>query len=314
MGAMIYVVPQSHCVIIERLGKFSRVVQAGLHVRIPLIENQKNVIADCGWVDSNGEPIACKQLGLGMTVIELADQRLDTPPRNYHTADNVSVSINSVIFWRIVDPEKAVYAVDRLIDSLIDQALNSLRSCIGAVSLDSILTQREKLSAEVTEKVAAVANRWGIVVQRVEIQELKTDDATSDAMRKEMEAERQKRAEVLEAEARAQSVIITAEAERKAKIAQAEGERQAEILRAEGSAKAKELYAEADALYIKKICEAGNIKPEDIAKILLAQKYLEGFNAISKNPADKVFLPNSFGNMNFFVDTASEKKNGQNND
>ena len=165
-----------------------------------------------------------------------------------------------------------------------------------------------------TEKVAAVANRWGIVVQRVEIQELKTDDATSDAMRKEMEAERQKRAEVLEAEARAQSVIITAEAERKAKIAQAEGERQAEILRAEGSAKAKELYAEADALYIKKICEAGNIKPEDIAKILLAQKYLEGFNAISKNPADKVFLPNSFGNMNFFVDTASEKKNGQNND
>ena len=178
---MIYTVPQSHCVIIERLGKFSRIVPAGLHIRLPFIETQKDVVRDCGW-GSYENPIACKVYS-NFTVIELTDQRLDTKPRDYHTADNVPVRIDAVIFWRIVNPEKAVYAVDRLIDSLIDQALNSMRSCIGASQLDEILTNRENLNAQITEKVAAVSSRWGIVVQRVEIQELQTDEATTNAMR-----------------------------------------------------------------------------------------------------------------------------------
>ena len=302
---MIYTVPQSHCVIIERLGKFSKVVPAGLHMRLPFIESQKNVIRDCGWV-GNGEPIACKVYG-DFTAIELTDQRLDTKPRDYHTADNVPVRIDAVIFWRIVDPEKAVYAVDRLIDSLIDQALNSMRSCIGASQLDEILTNRENLNAQITEKVTAVANRWGIVVQRVEIQELQTDDETTNAMRLEMAAEREKRATKLAAEAKAQARLQEAEAEKRAIVLKAEADKEAAVLVAEGNFRAKELAAEADALYIEKICAAGKIDPEKIVSILLAGKYVDGFNAISKNPADKVFLPNSFGNMNLFVDTDVKK-------
>lgn len=301
--SLIYTVPQAHCVIIERLGKFSKIVPAGLHIRVPFIEQQKNVIRDCGWV-ANGEPIACKVVG-DFTVIELSDQRLDTKPRDYHTADNVPVRIDAVIFWRITDPEKAVYAVDRLIESLIDQALNSMRSCIGASKLDDILTQREKLNADITEKVAAIANRWGIVIQRVEIQELETDDATTNAMRLEMAAEREKRAAILTAEAKAKAVLAEAEADKQALIIKAEAEKTAAIMIAEGNFRAKELSAEADALYIEKICNAGKINPEKIVSILLAGKYVDGFNAISKNPADKVFLPNSFGNMNLFMDVNS---------
>lgn len=299
----IYTVPQSHCVIIERLGKFSSIVSSGLHMRMPFIDRQKNVIDDCGW-SINGEPVACKKVG-DFTIIELSDQRLDTKPRDYHTADNVSVRIDAVIFWRIVNPEKAVYAVDRLIDSLIDQALNSMRSCIGASKLDDLLTNRENLNTDITEKVAAVANRWGIAIQRVEIQELKTDDATAEAMRLEMAAEREKRAAIIAAEAKSKAVLAEAEAEKQAIIIKAEAEKAAAIMIAEGDFRAKELSAEADAIYIEKICNAGKIDPEKIVSILLAGKYVEGFNAISKNPADKVFLPNSFGNLNMFMDTNS---------
>ena len=302
--SLIFTVPQAHCVIIERLGKFSKIVPAGLHTRLPFIDSQKNVIRDCGW-SANGSPIACKVIG-DYTVIELSDQRLDTKPRDYHTADNVPVRIDSVIFWRITDPEKAVYAVDRLIESLIDQALNSMRSCIGASKLDDILTNRESLNAEITEKVAAVANRWGVVIQRVEIQELETDEATTKAMRLEMAAEREKRAAKLAAEAKAQALLAEAEAEKKAVVMKAEAEKESAIMIAEGNFRAKELAAEADAIYIEKICNAGKIDPEKIVAILLAEKYVDGFNAISKNPADKVFLPNSFGNMNLFMDTNKE--------
>ena len=267
--SLIYTVPQAHCVIVERLGKFSRIVPAGLHVRLPIIEKQKNVIRDCGW-SVDGEPIACKAVGSfeSYTVIELSDQRLDTKPRNYHTSDNVAVKIDAVIFWRIVDPEKAVYAVDRLIESLIDQALNAMRSCIGSCKLDEILTNRESVNTKITERLASISNRWGISIQRVEIQGLETDAATSDAMRLEMEAEREKRAAKQEAEAKAQSELLKAEAEKKAIIMKAEAQKTAAIMIAEGNFRAKELAAEADALYIQKVCASGKIDPEKLVPLL----------------------------------------------
>jgi|GEM_PF-434656 len=301
---LIYTVPQAHCVIVERLGKFSRIVPAGLHMRLPFIERTKDVVADCGW-QIKGRRVACKKIG-ALSVIELSDQRLDTEPRDYHTSDNVPVNINAVIFWRITDPEKAVYSVDNLLGSLIDQALNAMRSSIGSRTLDNILTGREELNSEITKTIAEISHRWGVVVQRVEIQELKTDEATTNAMRLEMAAEREKRAAKLAAEAKSQAEILQAEAAKKAIILKAEAEKEAAIMIAEGNFKAKELAAEADALYVKKISGAGNIQPEKLISILIASKYVDGFNAISKNPADKVFLPNSFGNMNVFMDANKE--------
>lgn len=318
---LFYVVPQAHCAIVERLGKFSRVWGPGLHMRFPWIERVKDVVEDCEWfvnyTDEKGNTkrrfIACRQAKVSpvadawCSYIELSDQRLNTNPRNYHTKDNVPVEIDAVIFWRITKPEDAVYNVDGLVASLIDQSLNSLRSCIGNRELDRLLSDREELSREVTEKVAAVANRWGIAIQRVEIQELKTDDNVAEAMRKEMSAEREKRAAILSAEAEAQSAVLTAEAQRKAAIISAEGEKEAAILRAEGEFRAKELLAQADSLYIEKVAAAGNIKSEDIIKVLVAQKYIDGFDAISKNPSDKVFLPNSAGSLNLFVGENKDK-------
>lgn len=296
---LVYQVPQSHCVIIERFGKFSRVVQSGLHIRLPLIEKQKNVIDDCGWGNA-AAPVACR-LKEDYTFIELTDQHLDTKPRIYHTKDNIQVSIDAVIFWRIVDVKSAVYAVDNLITSMIDTVLNALRSEIGSKTLEEILTGREKLSSSIAENVAVTAQRWGVSVQRVEIQELKTDDATADAMRLELEAERKKRAAILEAEGAASAAVMKAEAEKKAVIIAAEAEKTALILRAEGAAAAKELQSKADSAYLEKLKESGNFSAADIVKVMLAQKYLEGYEIVSKNPADKVYLPVNGGNVNVMV-------------
>ena len=218
---LIFQVPQAHCVVIERFGKYARTVDAGLHFRLPFIERQKNVIDDCGWVLDSGA-VACRKHG-NYTYIELADQRINTAPRIYHTSDNVEVKIDAVIFWRIVEPRNAVYAVDNLIISLIDLSLNSMRSSIGQMTLDQLLSNRQQLNESTARAVSGTAQKWGISIQRVEIQELTTDQMTTDSMRKEMEAERKRRAAILEAEGLSKATVLQAEADKKAMILRAEG-------------------------------------------------------------------------------------------
>lgn len=292
---LIYTVPQSHCVIIERLGKFSRIQHAGLRFRLPFIESQKDVQKDCGWGN-----VACKQHGT-YSFIELADQRLDTAPRKSHTKDNVEVNVDSAVFWRITDPRAAVYAVDRLIESLEDLALNTMRGHIGTMTLDEILSNRQQLNEHVAKDVAATAQKWGITIQRVEIKEFSVDESTKNAMRAEMEAERVRRATLLAAEGESQALLMKAEAEKKALVAKADGEKSAAILRAEGESRAQILRAEADAQYLAAVAKSVNASSEDVLKLLVAQKYVEGFNAISQNPADKVFLPSSAEGLNLFL-------------
>ena len=275
------IIPQSHCAIVERLGKFSRIQNAGLHFRLPLIEQRKQFVGS-EWMYA-GEPCAHKRDGhRAYSLIELTDQRLNTSIRVYHTRDNVEVRVDAVIFWRIVNPKLAVYAVDDVILSMIDVALNSLRSNIGAMTLDQVLSERASLTDKVTAELIATSAKWGIALQKVEIQELNVDAQTQAAMLKQMEAERERRAAISIAEGQSQSTLIQAEAEKKATI-----------LRAEGVSRSQELIAAADALYLEKICQTEMVSREEAFQILLAQKYIEGFSVSSQNAADKVFLPNS---------------------
>ena len=258
------------------------------------------MITDCQW-RIGGNLIACKEKG-GFTLIELTDQRLDTAPRDYHTKDNVPVQVDAVIFWRITNPRDAVYAVDHLIESLIDLSLNTLRNRIGEISLDELLSGQQILLEKIQTDVAVTAQRWGVVVQRVEIQELNVDEATRDAMRAEMTAERQRRAELLRAEGEARAKEISAEAEAKALLTKAEAQKKEQILIAEGQAEAKNKLAIADAAYIEKIALATKASPADLMKFVLAQKCVEGFEAITQNPSNKVFLPNSTHGFNLLLD------------
>ncbi len=281
--SIIAVIPESHCTIVERLGKFSRVESAGLNFRIPFIERRKK-FEKGEWV-IDGETVAHKKRR-AFSLLELSEQRLSTKSRLYHTKDNVQVDVDAVIFWRIVNPEQAVYAVDNLVNSIITIALNALRSNIGSMTLDQVLMERVSLTEKVTAELAATSSKWGVVLNKVEIQELNVNEQTQGAMLKQMEAERERRA-----------AISLAEGHAKAKIIQAEAEQKAIIMQAEAQAKALELIAAADTLYLEKICQNGKLEGSDVAKLLIARKYVEGFTVISQNPANKVFLPSDLNGL-----------------
>ena len=276
---LVYVVPQSHCVVIERFGKFSRIQRAGVRFRLPMVENVRSLDS---WGDTANKD---------GWVMELTEQQTDTPSRQCHTKDNVPITANASIYWRITDPRRALYEVDILPQAIADIALNALRSNIGALELDTVLSERQELNQRIAVQLSDTAKKWGILFTRVEIQELKTAENVSTAMLQQMDAERRKRAFISEAEGQAD-----------AKIKLAEAQKQADILIAQGRAQALALTAKAEAEYLATLSEGG-IK-QDAVQILIAQKYLDGFDAISKNPADKVFLPNSFKGL-FSISTDS---------
>lgn len=269
---LIYTVPQSHCVVVERMGRFSKIQKQGLHFKLPIIESVRRVDEWGATANKGGYQI------------ELTEQQTDTPVRTCHTRDNVEIDANASVYWRIVDAKKALYEVDVLPTSIADIALNALRSNIGTLDLDQVLSERQELNKKIAAQLSDTARKWGVQFTRIEIQELKTADATADAMRQQMEAERARRA-----------MVARAEGEAEAKIRVAEADKAAAVLRAEGRARAIELMAEAESMYLRRLQEHSS--SSSASRILVAQKYLDGFDTISKNPASKVYLPNTFSGV-----------------
>lgn len=270
--SIIYTVPQSHCVVIERFGRFSRIQYDGLRARIPILDQIRKVNSWGNVANKNGYQI------------ELTEQQTDTPSRQTHTRDNVPVTANASIYWRITDPRKALYEVDVLPKAISDVALNALRSNIGGMELDSVLTERQVLNERIEAQLTQTAEKWGIVFTRVEIQELTTDESVAGAMIQQMDAERRRRALIAEAQGKAEAEVTIAESEKKAAI-----------IRAEGQAQALELLAKAEQTYLGALSERTN--EDQAANILTAQKYIDGFETISKNPANMVFAPNNFSGI-----------------
>ncbi len=266
---MITTVPQNHCRIVERFGKPVRVQYSGLAFTLPIIEHVKTVTEEWGN-ETNKEGI----------YIELSEQISDTNPRECITRDNAKVMVDCVVSWRVSDPIRAVYEVDHLHQSLLQSAMNVIRSEIGSRDLDDALATRATLNERIVSGLSDTVKKWGIQILRVEIQELRTDDQTSAAMLQQLEAERRSRALSSEAEGQAQATVKNAAAEREASIKVAEG-----------MAKALEVTAAAEKRYLETLSEV--IGKEKAAEILIAQKVIDGFDRISQNPADKVFLPSS---------------------
>jgi len=290
--ALIYTIPQSHCVIIERFGKFNRVQKGGIRFKLPFgIENIKCVDDP----DSDWGEVACKEFLGRRCLIELTEQQTDTDARMCHTKDNVPVKADASVYWRVTDPRRAVYEVDVLPKAIRDVALNALRANIGAIDLDTVLSERQELNEKIAAQLSKTAAKWGIVYTRIEIQEIKTDDKVAEAMVLQMEAERKRRKKISEAEGDAAATIKIAEADK-----------QATILRAEGRAKALALITEAERKYLSSLAES--CSREGATQLLTAQKYLDGFDTISKNPGDKVFIPNSFTGLFSFPANTTDSK------
>jgi regulator of protease activity HflC (stomatin/prohibitin superfamily) len=266
---MISTIPPNHCRIIERFGKPVKVQHSGLRFKLPFIDKVRDVTSE--WGDETNKQ---------GVFIELSEQICDTNSRECISRDNAKVTVDCMICWRVVDPLKAVYEVDHLHQSLLQASLNVIRSEIGLRDLDQALSARAELNESIVSGLSDTLRKWGVQLIRIEIQELRTDDATGAAMLQQLEAERRSRAIVSEAEGRASATLRIAVAERDALIA-----------RAEGHARALEITTAAEKNYLDTIAQA--VGTEEASRILLAQKVLDGFDRISKNPGDKVFLPSS---------------------
>lgn len=270
--SIVFTVPEKHCALIMRFDRFERVARAGLHLKIPGIESLHEVTKWGARANQGG------------VFIELTEQQSDTAPRQCQTRDNVTVDANASVYWRIDDPVKACFEVDVLPDVMEDVTLNSLRSNIGTMELDEVLGSRQSLNDRVARDLKDATRDWGVTIRRAEIQELRVDEHTRRAMTQQMEAERKRRARIAESEGEAQASINVAEAEKEASIRIAEG--QAEALRR---------TAEAEAEYLERLQQ--QVGPTEAARILLAEKYIQGFRTISREEAHKVFLPNSVSAM-----------------
>ena len=270
--SLIYTVPQNHVVLIKRFGKHSKIQREGLRFKLPIIESFKTVDEWLGDANKRGY------------LIELSEQQTDTPSRQCQTLDNVTIDANASIYWRITDPVKAVYDIDILPKSVADIALNALRANIGKIKLDEVLSERQNLNTKIAAQLAETAAKWGITFTRVEIQEINYSSETAEAMMQEMTAERKKRA-------------LTAEAEGEAiaEVTRAKAAASATLIRAQAQAESIKIIADAESVYISKLKDASNA--EIAGQIILSQKYIDGMNTISRNPSDKVFLPNSFQGM-----------------
>lgn len=269
---LIYTVPQNHVVLIKRFGRHARVQTDGLFFKLPFIESIKYVYE---W-----EGVANKKNYL----IELSDQQTDTPPRQCQTRDNVTIDANASIYWKITAPVKAAYEVDILPKSISDIALNALRSNIGKIKFDQVLSERQNLSEKISEELQENANKWGVSITRVEIQEINYSSETAEAMMQEMTAERKKRA-----------LKAQAEGEAEAELAKANAEADAIKIKAQAQAEALKTIANAESEYLSKLTE--KTSPEIAGNIIISQKYIDGMKSISNNPSHKVFIPNNFNGL-----------------
>lgn len=233
----VVVAQEETVVIIERLGRFHQLLTAGVHLIVPFVDRRKTIV----W--TGGQPK--QRYGLVIGHLDLREQIVYADPRPVITRDNITLTINPIIYWRIVDARRAVYEPRDLIDAILTTAVSALRNVVGELELDEVLVSRERISQTVLEALTGVAPRWGIEVNRVEMVELSPPDDIRTAMEKQMRAERERRARVIEAEGHKQAAILNAEGEKEAALRRAEAEGHAAIEHARAQKEATILDAEA---------------------------------------------------------------------
>lgn len=269
------VVKQAEVLVVERLGKFSRIATAGLNVLVPFIDR-----------------IRAK--------VSLKENTMDVPPQGVITKDNVTITIDTVVFYQITDPQKAVYEIEDLRAGIRYLATTTIRDIVGKMDLDNTFSSREEINVKLCEVLDIATDKWGCKINRVEIKDINPPKDIRDAMEKQMNAERTKRSSILLAEGEKESAIRIAEGQKEAKILDAEADKETNIRRAEGIRQAKILEATGEAEAIERIAEAkareievtyGAIKNSNPDDKLVALKSLESLERVADGQANKVFIP-----------------------
>jgi len=273
----IKIVPQATVMLIERLGRFSRVATSGLNVIVPFLDKPRGVY----W--TNVRP--------GLSSIDLREQYIDLPPQPVITRDNVTIHVDSVVYWQITDPIKAVYEVADLIGGIVQLTITGMRAVMGEMDLDHTLSSRDQINSKLRLILDEATDKWGVKVTRVDVKNINPPEDVRVTMEKQMTAERNRRALVLQAEGERQAAITRAEGEKQSAITRAEGEKQSAILQAEGAAQARLRQAEAEAEALGQISRA-LLDRGDPAQYLITQRYIESLKDMSKGNNSKViFMP-----------------------
>ena len=281
----VVIIPQSETRIIERLGKYYATLKPGINIIIPFIDRAKSIITiqRGRYVYSNS--------------IDLREQVYDFDRQNVITKDNIQMQINALLYFQIVDPFKAVYEINNLPNAIEKLTQTTLRNIIGEMELDQTLTSRDTINSKLRGVLDDATNQWGIKVNRVELQDIIPPQSVLQAMEKQMQAERDKRATILTSEGTKQAQILQSEGEKTAKINRAEAEKQQAILLAEGEATARIRKAEAEAAAIEKITAAVG-KSTNPANYLLAKNYIQMLEQLAQGDKTKtVFLPYEASNL-----------------
>jgi len=284
----VIIVKQAEVVIIEKLGKFDRVLQSGMNFIIPILEAPRGMT----WrVTQKGMDGATYSYIKERTKIDLREAVYDFPRQNVITKDNVSISINAIIYFQIIDPKSATYEIQNLSDAIEKLTQTTLRNLVGQLELQETLVSRDKINQELRAILDEATNKWGVKVNRVELQDITPPIDIQQSMDKQMKAERDKRAAILEAEGQKQAAILKAEGDKLSQINRAEGDKQSAILRADGDAQARVINATAEGNAIKIVI--GSI--EDKGKpdqYLIAMKYLDTLKSIAAGENNKiVYMP-----------------------
>ena len=279
------IIPQSETKIIERLGRYYATLRPGINIIITIVDRAKEIVVMRAgrYVYSNS--------------IDLREQVYDFPKQNVITKDNVQTEINALLYFQIVDPFKAVYEINNLPNAIEKLTQTTLRNIIGELELDETLTSRDTINTKLRSVLDDATNKWGIKVNRVELQDITPPESVLTAMEKQMQAERNKRATILTSEGKKASDILQSEGEKMATINRAEALKQQAILKAEGEAQARIRKAEAEAIAIKKITEAVG-ESTNPANYLLAQKYIQMLQQLAEGDKTKtVYLPYEATNL-----------------
>ncbi len=269
------IIPQSQAAVIERLGAYCKTWQVGIHVKFPFIDRVANKIS-------------------------LKEKVLDFQPQPVITKDNVTMMIDTVVYFQITDPKLYTYGVERPINALENLSATTLRNIIGDLELDQTLTSRDVINTKMRSILDEATDPWGIKVNRVEVKNIIPPEAIKEAMEKQMRAERERREAILIAEGQKQSAILVAEGQKQAMILQAEAEKEAAIQKAKGEAEAILEVQQAKAQGIKMLKEAG--ADDSVIKL----RSLEAFEAAADGQATKIIIPSDIQNIAGLVTSVTE--------
>ncbi|MDR1878515.1 MAG: SPFH/Band 7/PHB domain protein [Bacteroidales bacterium] len=284
----IRIVQQSETVIIERLGKYSRTLTAGINIIIPIVDKPRSAMWRYTREGYDGRSYILKR---SVNKIDLRETVYDFPKQNVITKDNVVTEINAILYFQVIDPVKAVYEISNLPDAIEKLTQTTLRNVIGDMNLDETLTSRDTINSKLRSVLDDASHKWGVKVNRVELQDINPPHDIRDAMEKQMRAERDKRAKILTAEAEKQSKILDSEGLKEAAINKAEGEKQSKILRAEGEAEARIRVARGEAEAISLITNAIQVKGNPV-NYLVAIRYIDTLKDMVSGKDNKmIYMP-----------------------